>query len=414
MDTRRRKADSFNFSSGKKDTFTSSLLIAQGLLTLFLFIFLIWLSDSLMFRFVIGTGVLALFAMGVVAVRRSAAAVKQLADLTEEQQAERKRWLQVQQVNRNYHELLQELLPLWHRQTNLAQQQLEENVTGLINHFSSIHDRLQQAIIASRATAGDMQGNGGLAGVIEFAHSELGLLLNTLGNAIRHRDELLTEITALSKITDELRSMGSEVAGIASQTNLLALNAAIEAARAGEYGRGFAVVADEVRTLSSRSGETGSRIGKRIEQANATLEKTLVRTTEFARQDDARMEQSEVAIQEVLTQFRHTGERILDSAQSLEQESAAVQSNVQDVIVNLQFQDRVTQILSHVTADMEKLVAVVNEQQQKLDRGEDIQTIDVQHWLDAIRRTYTTLEQVDVHQGNESAQQSQESQITFF
>lgn len=130
MDTRRRKADSFNFSSEKKDTFTSSLLIAQGLLTLFLFIFLIWLSDSLMFRFVIGTGVLALFAMGVVAVRRSAAAVKQLADLTEEQQAERKRWLQVQQVNRNYHELLQELLPLWRRQANLAQQQLAGRSAG--------------------------------------------------------------------------------------------------------------------------------------------------------------------------------------------------------------------------------------------------------------------------------------------
>src|SRR5690606_26070110 len=123
-----------------------------------------------------------------------------------------------------YHELLQELLPLWRRQTNLAQQQLEENVTGVTNHFSRIHDRLQQAIIASRATSGDMQGSGGLAGVIEFAHSELGLLLNTWGNAIRHRDELLTEITALSKITDELRSMGSEVAGIASQTNLLASN----------------------------------------------------------------------------------------------------------------------------------------------------------------------------------------------
>lgn len=415
MDTRGREALSpVNFSPEKRAKFIFSSPLTLGLLTLLLFIFLIWLPDSLMFRCLVGLCVLALFGSGVTAARHNIVVMEQQMKADATQQSERKQLLQLSNVNDNYHQLLQELLPLWRRQTHLAQQQLEENVAGLIGHFSSIHDRLQQAIIASRATAGDMQGNGGLASVIEFAHNELGLLLKTLSNAIQHRDELLNEITELSKITDELRSMGSEVAGIASQTNLLALNAAIEAARAGEYGRGFAVVADEVRTLSSRSGETGSRIGIRIEQANATLQKTLDRTAEFAKQDDARVGQSEVAIQEVLTQFRNSGERILDSAQSLEQESAVVQDNVQEVIVNLQFQDRVTQILSHVTADMEKFVVMLNEQQQKLERGEDVLVIDVKKWLESIRRTYTTLEQVDVHQGIKSAPKNRDSQITFF
>ena len=77
--------------------------------------------------------------------------------------------------------------------------------------------------------------------------------------------------------------MGADVAGIASQTNLLALNAAIEAARAGDAGRGFAVVADEVRTLSSRSGETGERIGRRIEQANDALQKRWFNPTHLRR-----------------------------------------------------------------------------------------------------------------------------------
>jgi methyl-accepting chemotaxis protein len=225
---------------------------------------------------------------------------------------------------------------------------------------------------------------------------------------------LLREITELSKITDELRSMGSEVAGIASQTNLLALNAAIEAARAGEYGRGFAVVADEVRTLSSRSGETGSRIGKRIEQANATLQKTLDRTAEFAKQDDARLAQSESAVQEVLNQFRNSGERIMDSARALEEESAVVQHNVEEVMVNLQFQDRVNQILSHVTADMEKFVGMLAEQQASLTRGENIRAIDVNTWLSNVRKSYTTLEQVAVHHGQATGKKPEESQITFF
>lgn len=385
-----------------------------GSLFILLVLLLIWFPESVVIR--VASGVLAfiLTVVSIIAARRSGVVLQHFVHEQHIHEEERKQLLRLSRANENYRQLLEELLPLWRRQTELAKQQLEDSVTELVNRFSSIHDRLQHAIGASRATVEDMQGNSGLAGVIEFANSELSLLLSTLGNAIQHRDELLGEINELSKITDELRSMGTEVAGIASQTNLLALNAAIEAARAGEYGRGFAVVADEVRTLSSRSGETGSRIGKRIEQANTTLQKTLDRTTEFARQDDARMAQSESAIQEVLSRFRHSGERIVDSAQSLEQESSVVQSNVQDVLVSLQFQDRVTQILGHVMADMEKFVAMLDEQQRNLNHGEDIHTIDVASWLDAIRRTYTTLEQVDVHYGAGNVKKPQDSQITFF
>lgn len=259
-----------------------------------------------------------------------------------------------------------------------------------------------------------MEGQEGLSSVIQFAEKALGKMLHMLSHAIQQRDALLSEINSLAQITDDLRSMGAEVAGIASQTNLLALNAAIEAARAGDFGRGFAVVADEVRTLSSRSGETGARISKRIEQANAALQKTLDTTAEFAQQDNERLVQSEVAVQDVLTKFRNTGNRIIDSAKSLEHESSAVQHNVEEVLVNLQFQDRVNQILSHVTADMKKLGEMLHDQREKLKRGENIHLVEVSAWLDSIQKTYTTLEQVDIHQGFQRNQSSTDSQITFF
>jgi methyl-accepting chemotaxis protein len=322
--------------------------------------------------------------------------------------------LQQKQVTQNYQQLIQELLPLWQRQTELAKSQMEQSITELVNRFSEIHGRLQSSVASAQATATGMSGNQGLSGVIDFANVELGQLVQTLRNAIQQRDELLGEITGLSEITNELSTMGADVAGIASQTNLLALNAAIEAARAGEYGRGFAVVADEVRTLSSRSGETGSRIGKRIQQANAALQKTLDRTTEYAAQDDERLSKSEASIEEVLKQFQQSSERIIRSADSLESESSHVQHSVEEVLVSLQFQDRVGQILSHVTSDIEKFVNAIQTQQQQINAGQSVEFIDVNNWLANVRKTYTTLEQVDVHHGKHSANKPNNSDVTLF
>ena len=316
----------------------------------------------------------------------------------------------------NYQHLLKEVLPLWQRQTELARHQLEDSITELVGRFSDIHQRLQAAVASSSTTALSMKGDTGLGGVIHFANDELSQITQTLRQAIEQRDELLSEISGLSKITVELSGMSAEVAGIASQTNLLALNAAIEAARAGEYGRGFAVVADEVRTLSTRSGETGARIGRRIEQVNSTLQTTLDRTAEYAAEDNSRLAKSETSIAQVLEQFQHSSESILQSAQVLEHESAAVQTSVEEVLVNLQFQDRVSQILGHVIDDMEKLVGAIADQETRLRHGEPVIAIDTSEWLSSLQKTYTTLEQVDVHRGSGSTQSkgSNNSEITFF
>ena len=318
-------------------------------------------------------------------------------------------------VLENYQQLLKEILPLWQRQTELARHQLESSITELVGRFSEIHHRLQAAVASSSTTASSMKGDNGLGGVIHFANDELSQITYTLRQAIDQRDELLTEISGLSKITVELSGMSAEVAGIASQTNLLALNAAIEAARAGEYGRGFAVVADEVRTLSTRSGETGARIGRRIEQINSALQTALDRTAEYAAEDNTRLAKSETSIEQVLKQFQSSSESILQSAQVLEHESSAVQASVEEVLVNLQFQDRVSQILGHVINDMEKLVGAIADQETRLRHGEPVVAIDTNEWLRSLQKTYTTLEQVDVHRGSGAkAKGSNNSEITFF
>lgn len=396
----------------------SSQVVVIGAIAALGLIALLLLSLAALSMFWKALLLLAVLAAVVIAGMQVAQAAKRESD-TQAALAQAQGSQQLAQMYRplleNYQHLLKEILPLWQRQTELARHQLEDSITELVGRFSEIHQRLQAAVASSSSTASSMKGDTGLGGVIHFANDELSQITHTLRQAIDQRDELLTEISGLSKITVELSGMSAEVAGIASQTNLLALNAAIEAARAGEYGRGFAVVADEVRTLSTRSGETGARIGRRIEQVNSALQTTLDRTAEYAEEDNSRLTKSETSIAQVLEQFQHSSENILQSAHVLEQESAAVQASVEEVLVNLQFQDRVSQILGHVIDDMEKLVGAIADQETRLRHGEPVVAIDTAEWLRSLQKTYTTLEQVDVHRGSGAqAKGSNNSEITFF
>ena len=81
-------------------------------------------------------------------------------------------------------------------------------------------------------------------------------------------NDLVEDMSTLSKNAKDIKSVLSSINNIAIQTNLLALNAAIEASRAGEYGNGFKVVADEVKKLASKTQNS-------LNDSNASVDITV-------------------------------------------------------------------------------------------------------------------------------------------
>ncbi len=313
-------------------------------------------------------------------------------------------------------QLCVQALPIWNRHIETARSQTEVAISDLSVRFTEIYDHLGRALGIYRQRA-DNVGNGeaNVLSLLATGQNDLTHMLATLRAGLLAKEEMLGHIREVAKFSEELKSMAGAVSSIATQTNLLALNAAIEAARAGEAGRGFAVVADEVRKLSTMSNETGKQISSRVDAVGKAIQEAVQMAERFSIQDGQTMHDSEQTIQHVLQVFRGAVEQLGEAASHFQHEGAEVQVSVANVIVSLQFQDRVSQILRQTMADLDRLQAFLLEQESLQARGEAGQPIDAKVWLDNLARTYTTLEEVDNHQGRQgSSAPAGAAGISFF
>lgn len=121
--------------------------------------------------------------------------------------------------------------------------------------------------------------------------------------------------------------------------------------------------------------------------------------------DAGRMiDNSRAVIAHVIADFRQSALKLSGTVGQLEEENREVDQEVCDILVNLQFQDRISQILGHVRSDIQKLVTAIETNAALPER---------QQWMDALEQTYTTLEQRQVH-GGQQAGNAQHSQVDFF
>jgi methyl-accepting chemotaxis protein len=305
-------------------------------------------------------------------------------------------------------------LPIWSRQIDTGRTQTEEAITALTGRFAALVQKLEAAVSASQRAAGNLGGGegGGLLALLAESERELNAILVSLKAALAARDQMVGQIAGLVNVSGELREMAGAVGQIARQTKLLALNAAIEAARAGEAGRGFAVVADEVRTLAAHSADTVKVMSDRVGAIDALVAQVVTGSREFAQRDAAMVAGSEAAIRRVLDRFQGAADGLVQSSAILQRESVGIRDEINDVLVSLQFQDRVSQILAHV----QKYMGLLWEQVRQRRAGKPVAIADDEQWFGEMERSYTTEEQRANHhrQPTAAAAGGGSGDVTFF
>jgi methyl-accepting chemotaxis protein len=298
--------------------------------------------------------------------------------------------------------LVNHSLPVWQRQLTLARSTGNEAIDGLTRNLGQLTQQLQAAV---EEAAHDRDTRQAIE-TIGRSRQELSRVIQSLRQTQAGRENLVGEMRRLDGFTSQLNAMAAQVVSIAEQTNLLALNAAIEAARAGDAGRGFSVVADEVRNLSNRSRDTAASMTDTVAELRRTVEGSLASIGDAMLQEASLLAETEQRVGTVTDAFEQIIERLSQRSGALQQRTSTVREAIQQMLVEFQFQDRVSQILAQINQVIERL--------QSLLLTTDAATLPgLEDWLAQMKQGYTMVEQHQVHQGSK-AQPGDGEDITFF
>ena len=240
---------------------------------------------------------------------------------------------------------------------------VHDAISGLIESFTSIS---QQANAQQQLALGMTQATGADGKQVDFENfvrDTSRTLSIFVDNTIKNSQTAMGRVERMSDISTEVaKVLGilGDIDQIAKQTNFLALNAAIEAARAGEAGRGFAVVADEVRNLSLRTGQFSmqirdniGRVHQFVDSAENAIFALAAQDMNFALQSK---KQVEVAMHDVQEMNAHVGVSLV----KLGENARDLELRVGRAITSLQFQDMVTQLVSHSMSRVAGLQQLAN------------------------------------------------------
>jgi methyl-accepting chemotaxis protein len=312
----------------------------------------------------------------------------------------------VEDYLRSVEEFADSVPPVWAAQIDSCRSQMESAVGGITEQFGGIVDNLDSVLSSSTAVF-----EGGHGGIFDRGRDRLTGVIANLDSAMAVKRQSLADLRSLLDLNEDLKQMAAEVTRIAAQTNLLALNAAIESTRAGKSGAAFGVVALEVRRLAERSLRTSNDIAGKVAGIGEAIESVLAGAEDSTERESVAVARANGEVHEVLDDLLAVVSQFKQSSEQLEGAAVGIRAQITQSLVDLQFQDRVCQVLQHLRDSIDHLRTM---EAQTRDGGAGrVTPLNAKVLLDDLAREYTMHEERMAHQSGAAAQVT-ESEITFF
>lgn len=312
----------------------------------------------------------------------------------------------------NLERLSLELFPIWKRQIDTSVEQGVQSIDAMTLRFSHLAANLQQVLnnldVANTTSS--------VEHALKKDKKSLDELFHDLASMLVSSEKMVVGIESLEGLSKELDDMALQVGKLAGQTNMLSLNAALEAARIGEKGRNFALVADEVRSLSTQTAQTSQGIGDQVGSLGQALRDLLLKIESSQAAGAANLSEGEGVLQQVMDGLGEQAKILQSEGSELLHLGQEMTSEIEELLIALQFQDRVSQILRQVGLSLDSIHSMIAEQANIRANGHLPEPLDIDKLLVEMTASYATTEQHRNHVNDDSVMEetAESGEISFF
>lgn len=182
------------------------------------------------------------------------------------------------------------------------------------------------------------------------------LLLNDIDTSCKCTAEAARKLSRIEEHVTSVHAGLADIEKLAQRARVVALNGQIEASRLGEQGRAFMVVVEETKELSIHANSTGSIIRSIVGQLVQDIVATSSELKQQADSDAARLQATHSNASGLLEKIDGSHRRMLQTITESCALSRNLQQEIAQAVVGMQFHDRVSQRLEHVSGALDLLV----------------------------------------------------------
>jgi methyl-accepting chemotaxis protein len=173
---------------------------------------------------------------------------------------------------------------------------------------------------------------------------------------VHQQDQIdLAAFTSLFQVVHEVRTALGSLADLMEDVECFSVNAIVQAHNAGDRGRGFSQVSREVVSLTKRAALEFERVraqAREIEENLEQLNQDVVKAQERFEQSPIRVQSD---IDSLFTDLDEARARVLRQVETLTAGVADSASRINQMLVGLQFDDRCSQVSTHLAQALRRL-----------------------------------------------------------
>jgi len=298
--------------------------------------------------------------------------------------------------------LLLIITPILSQHVMDSREHTEQEIISLTSRFGDMVGELQQIVDSADNTLDKQHYH--LDTVIGTSRDLLQPVLDVLNRVHKVDHEVSGELQKLSGRMSGLSSTATELHRLSGQMNRLALSAEDEVYLAGEQGRG---VASDARQLAADFLQIDQRLNSEVGDMIAAVTATLNISENSVQLNDSALSQAETNIDRILSHLSQVLTHYRDDACALRNNAEQIRSEINNVLVALQFQDRVSQILTQVENNLLNLQKTIETIQQQGSRR-DSNMLRVDEAVEHIEENYKSVSSRPDHVQDSS------DELTFF